>query len=342
MDFVALDVETANENHAICEIGAVLVKDNEIVDEFQSLIDPVVPFNPANIKIHNIASETVKGAPTFPQLLNILPDWIFQYPIVAHNASTEYYALLKAFALYHKEMPSLSYFCTRQTAELFPWKGSGKPKSFRLEVVASALKIPLENHHRALQDARCAAQCALYFLSHGSLLASYTPPPESIASCLYDKKEWKDWDHFQKPKGNQFFPDPRFMWIPPETDVAEHFLRRNNWPELRDYNTNHYRIPDCNFDQGEIDFPGKSFAFSGVFPPYIEDVLWIEVSMRGGIPMKHITKNTDYLIIGAAKLEKVANQNGKSKSVLDAEKWIGEGSPLKLLHGKKFLELCGR
>ncbi|EJW97757.1 exonuclease, partial [gut metagenome] len=40
-DFAAIDFETANnERSSVCSVGVVIVRDNEMVDSFYSLINP--------------------------------------------------------------------------------------------------------------------------------------------------------------------------------------------------------------------------------------------------------------------------------------------------------------
>lgn len=67
MDFIALDVETANSDiSSICQIGIARFKDGQVVGEFVSLINPQDYFSPMNIGIDGIADASVEGAPTYP------------------------------------------------------------------------------------------------------------------------------------------------------------------------------------------------------------------------------------------------------------------------------------
>ena len=57
MNFFALDVETSNSDRgSICQIGWVEFKDGQIIDEFESLINPKDPFHFASSFITLIAS----------------------------------------------------------------------------------------------------------------------------------------------------------------------------------------------------------------------------------------------------------------------------------------------
>ncbi len=67
MDFVALDVETANADMAsICQIGAARYANGALIDEWKTYVDPQDYFDGMNVTIHGIHESTVAGAPTFP------------------------------------------------------------------------------------------------------------------------------------------------------------------------------------------------------------------------------------------------------------------------------------
>lgn len=68
MDFVAIDVETANSDLAsICQIGIVGFEDGLPKHSWQSLVNPEDYFDDMNVLIHGIDEDAVKDAPTFPQ-----------------------------------------------------------------------------------------------------------------------------------------------------------------------------------------------------------------------------------------------------------------------------------
>jgi DNA polymerase-3 subunit epsilon len=55
MDFVAIDVETANADMAsICQIGIASYSNGSLVDEWSALVEPEDFFDPINISIHGI------------------------------------------------------------------------------------------------------------------------------------------------------------------------------------------------------------------------------------------------------------------------------------------------
>ena len=70
MDFVAIDVETANPDMAsICQVGIAGFQDGAVALEWETYVDPQDWFSPMNVSIHGIDEMTVANAPTFPDIV---------------------------------------------------------------------------------------------------------------------------------------------------------------------------------------------------------------------------------------------------------------------------------
>jgi len=66
MEFVAIDVETANADMAsICQIGIAQFRDGTLVEEWKTYVDPQDHFDGINVSIHGIDEDVVAGSPTF-------------------------------------------------------------------------------------------------------------------------------------------------------------------------------------------------------------------------------------------------------------------------------------
>jgi DNA polymerase-3 subunit epsilon len=162
--FVAIDFETANSfRSSACEIGLVRVIDGIIDATYQSLIRPHSDFSDfgfRNVAIHGIQASDVARAREFNEIWPEVSAFIGGLPLVAHNASFDTKVLRDTFALYGIPVPTVNYFCTlvlsRRALDLV---------SYTLPFVARALSITGSNHHRALDDAMCAAQIALALLA---------------------------------------------------------------------------------------------------------------------------------------------------------------------------------
>lgn len=69
MEFVAIDVETANADMAsIYQIGVARFIGGALADEWTTYIDPEDYFDRRNVSIHGIDESVVAGAPSFSAL----------------------------------------------------------------------------------------------------------------------------------------------------------------------------------------------------------------------------------------------------------------------------------
>ena len=80
-----IDFETANQKFdSVCQMGVVVVRNNEIVDKKDFLIRP--PYkNFTNSDIHGITFEEVKYSPTFVKLWRQTKLYIANNTIAAYN-----------------------------------------------------------------------------------------------------------------------------------------------------------------------------------------------------------------------------------------------------------------
>ena len=61
MNYYVIDFETANsKRNSACALGIIEVKDNEIINEWDYLIDPEDYFDPFNTFIHGITEDMVE------------------------------------------------------------------------------------------------------------------------------------------------------------------------------------------------------------------------------------------------------------------------------------------
>lgn len=158
MDFVALDVETANPDlSSICQIGIVTFSDGKIVDTWQSLVNPDDEFDEVNVSIHGITENMVENAPIFPQIAEHIRGLLSQKIVATHTAFDKA-AINDVVERY--DLPSIE--CTwldtarvaRRAWSKFASNGYG------LKNVANELGIQFE-HHKAQEDARVAGEILL-------------------------------------------------------------------------------------------------------------------------------------------------------------------------------------
>lgn len=88
--FIFLDLETTGTKASIdriTEIGFIEVLDGEVIDRFESLINPEMSIPPFISQLTGISNEMVNAAPTFSDMAETLLEQLSNKVLVAHNAS---------------------------------------------------------------------------------------------------------------------------------------------------------------------------------------------------------------------------------------------------------------
>ena len=157
--FNAIDVETANADRAsICQIGIVQVRDGEIRDRWQSLINPEDWFDGLNISIHGIDERKVRNSPTLPEVRGELLERLRGSVVVSHTAFDRV-AFERAMTRYNLEQLQFTWLDSAKIVRR-AWPERFGRKGYGLNKVAEALGIHF-NHHDAVEDARAAAEIVL-------------------------------------------------------------------------------------------------------------------------------------------------------------------------------------
>jgi len=158
MDFVAIDVETANADMAsICQIGVAKYSDGKLIEEWSSLVDPEDYFDFINIDIHGITEEDVEGKPTFPELVSQLASLLNGSVCVSH---THFDRVSIARAIEKYGLPGFdttwldSARVARRAWKEFSWGGYG------LANVCDKIGYEFK-HHDALEDAKASGRVLL-------------------------------------------------------------------------------------------------------------------------------------------------------------------------------------
>ncbi|ANZ58436.1 exonuclease [Fructilactobacillus lindneri] len=160
MNFVAIDFETAASQRAsACSVALTVVRNDQVVDEFYSLINPETDFNWRNVNVHGIHSEDVVDAPIFPEIWEIIkPFFKRNRLVVAHNNRFDNSVLRKSIERYRLPMPHYQTLDTVKTSrKFFP-----QFPNHKLNTVSSELGIELEHHHNALDDSLACANILIH------------------------------------------------------------------------------------------------------------------------------------------------------------------------------------
>jgi DNA polymerase III subunit epsilon len=166
MNFVALDVETANPDMAsVCQIGAARYSSGVLAEEWRTYVDPQDYFDGMHVTVHGIHESTVAGAPTFPELSDVLRRWLGNVIVVTHT-HFERTALHQAAGKYGLDMPSCTWLDSARVARR-AWEEFGE-RGYGLSNVCRAIGYEFK-HHDALEDAKAAAAVVLAALQKTGL-----------------------------------------------------------------------------------------------------------------------------------------------------------------------------
>lgn len=166
MNFVSLDVETANADMAsICQIGIAKYADGSLVEEWSSLINPEDYFDYINIDIHGITEEAVKDSPTFLETLDTLEYFLKNAVCVSHT-HFDRVSIGRAFERYNLDSFEIVWLdsarVARRTWEECAWSGYGLANVCK--IIGYSFK-----HHDALEDAKASGQVLLSAINKSGL-----------------------------------------------------------------------------------------------------------------------------------------------------------------------------
>ena len=160
--YVVFDLETTGFSPVkdkIIEIGAVKVEDGKITDRFSTFVNPGIPVPFEITRLTSITDQMVMDAPGIEVVLPEFLAFIGDAVLVAHNASFDV-GFLEQNMRYLDLMPDFTSVDTVALARmLLPTLSK-----FKLNIVANALNISLENHHRAVDDAGATAEIFVKFV----------------------------------------------------------------------------------------------------------------------------------------------------------------------------------
>ena len=160
--YVVFDLETTGFSpikDKIIEIGAVKVENGKITERFSTFVNPKIPIPFRITQLTSITDQMVMDAPDIETVLPQFLEFIGDAVLVAHNASFDV-GFIEQNCRYQDIVPNFTSVDTVAMARiLLPTLSK-----FKLNVVANALHISLENHHRAVDDAGATAEIFVKFV----------------------------------------------------------------------------------------------------------------------------------------------------------------------------------
>lgn len=304
INFVALDVETANYNKgSICSIGLVKFINGEIVDTYETLINPEEKFARYHTDyVHGIKAETVKNSPTYPEIVPYILRFTDGLPVVMHNASFDSVAIRDCNEKYNINDFYMEFFCSCYLS-----KSVLTRLSYSLDDLAQEFNISL-NHHNALSDAMASGYIIIELI---------------------------------KQKNAQDLADLLGLTNYKKLGVINGYERTSFLKATKYTKKDHVNLVDSldpSYFNEEHPFYRKHAVITGKLGMGSRDQAFELFQQFGGIREENITKKTNFLIMGMQDPRKKGNRNGSIK-ISTAQKYLEEGQEIELLSEDDFLRM---
>lgn len=154
--YVVVDLETTGgmmPYHRITEIGAVKIKNNEVIGTYQTLVNPKRRISEEIQKLTGITNEMVQDAPVFEEVAEAFQEFSKGCIFVAHNVNFDYGFLQAEYGRLEERFVR-PFLCTKVLSR----KHFPDLPSYSLANLTAHFEIPLVSHHRAMCDAEATAK----------------------------------------------------------------------------------------------------------------------------------------------------------------------------------------
>ncbi len=158
--FVVFDLETtglSSKNDKIIEIGAIKIKEGSVIDSFSTFVNPGIRISDKIIELTSINNETVIEARSIDKVLPEFMEFIGDDILVAHNANFD-------VSFIKKNCRDMNLKCKNPVMDTVLLSKFLIPelKRYKLNTICKHLDISLENHHRAVDDAKATSEIMLW------------------------------------------------------------------------------------------------------------------------------------------------------------------------------------
>ena len=154
-EIVCFDIETTGldrRREVIIEIGAVVLKNGEVGERFNTFVDPRRRLPTEIVNLTGITDAMLEGAPSQEEALRAFLAFAGDRPLAAHNADFDMGFIAAGCEKYGIPFHNASIDSLILAQNLLPDLGK-----YKLDIVAERLQLPAFNHHRASDDAATVA-----------------------------------------------------------------------------------------------------------------------------------------------------------------------------------------
>ncbi len=150
LKFAVTDIETTGGGpsiRSITEVAVIITDGQEILDEYQSLVNPHTYIPEYITALTGITNEMVSTAPSFEEIAEELYSKFEDAIFVAHNVNFDYSFLKAAFETLDYSFNKKKLCTVRYSRKLFPGQSS-----YSLGALCRAFEFQNDNPHRAMND----------------------------------------------------------------------------------------------------------------------------------------------------------------------------------------------
>ncbi len=161
--YVVFDIETTGLSviyDTLIEIAGVKIRSGAIIDRFSSFINPLKPISEFTTNLTGITNNDVINAPKIEEVLRQFYEFSKDSILVAHNSSFDLghiYENYKRLNISNDTQPSIDTLMLAKV--LYPDR-----TRYSLDNMCKFLKVPMNGHHRAINDAEATQEIFLHML----------------------------------------------------------------------------------------------------------------------------------------------------------------------------------
>jgi DNA polymerase III epsilon subunit family exonuclease len=180
-----VDIETTGlrpSQDRIIEIALILTDGQNILESFQTLINPVRSMPFGITRLTGITQYQLDSAPEFYQVAKKIVELTQGTTLVAHNARFDY-----TFLKYEFSQLGYTYSLPVECSVQLSKKNFPGLRSYSLGALSQEFNLPMSRHHRALSDAHATFELFKLILKRNDsqILPTHKSSPKSKATHLH-------------------------------------------------------------------------------------------------------------------------------------------------------------
>lgn len=355
-DFICFDLETTGlsvHTAEIIEIGAVKVKDWEILEGFHTFVKPSSPISCNITELTGISDEDVKDAPSISEVLPAFLEFIKNDTLLGHNIEHYDLPILKRIAAEYNLDVTNDYTDTLSVSRAF----LPELPSHSLEALCDYYEVENAEAHRAISDSLSTAE--VYRCIMCNVTGNTGKVKKKKKERPYRKAFSDQTQALVALKGiitgiacdNVLSEDEVFYlkgWLDKNTDLSGNYpfdiafrevsaaladgvLEQSELDHMLDIFKEFLNPVETKSEHAEaVDFSGKTICLSGDFETGSKDEVGERLTNLGAVISKNVTKAVDYLIVGekGSAAWSCGNYGTKVKKALEMQ---GKGHTIKIL-----------